>query len=253
MWYDAGSLGSPPPINRATAFQFAPMQSMVFIDHGCAARQAAEYDNMIFWLTRDRQGQGIVMMATGEKTTRVSTFAIEAEIAGYDRINDAIGFCYQMAGHTFYVLTFPQADRTWSYDITTGLWHQWAWIDSNGAEHRHRANCYWAVNDLGVVGDWQNGNLYALDNRIFTDNGQPIKRVRAFPHILNDGKRVFYRQFLADLETGNAPLIPIPAPPVVPAGGFCAAAAGRCHRWRSFRHLSRRHHCGRLCQPGGQH
>jgi hypothetical protein len=55
-----------------------------------------------------------------------------------------------------------------------------------------------------VVGDWQNGNLYALDQDVFTDNGQPIKRVRSFPHLLNDGKRVFYRQFLADMETGTS-------------------------------------------------
>ena len=73
----------------------------------------------------------------------------------------------------------------------------------NGAEHRHRANCCWPVNDTVVVGDWQNGNLYALDNRVFTDDRQPIKRVRSFPHMLADGKRVFYRQFLADVECGN--------------------------------------------------
>jgi len=143
------------------------------------------------------------MKADNYVTTRVSTFAIEAEIAGYARIDDAIGFCYQLAGHSFYVLTFPHADHTWCYDITTKLWHEWAWIDSNGSEHRHRANCYWACNGTPVVGDWQNGNLYALDNTVFTDNGQPIKRVRSYPHLLADGKRVFYRQFLADLETGQ--------------------------------------------------
>ena len=103
------------------------------------------------------------------------------------------------------MLTFPHADQTWVYDITTGLWHEWAWIDTNGAEHRHRANCFWPCNDTLVVGDWQNGNLYALDQDVFTDNGQPIKRVRSFPHMLADGKRVFYRQFLADMETGWAP------------------------------------------------
>ena len=208
VWSDAGAADV-----GARSFPFAAMQSEVFIDHGCAAKYSpAVYDNKVFWLTKDRQGQGIVMMAAGETTTRVSTFAIEAEIAGYSRISDAIGFCYQLAGHSFYVLTFPQADHTWSYDITAGLWHEWLWIDTNGAEHRHRANCFWPVNDTLVIGDWQNGNLYALDNTVFTDNGQPIKRVRAFPHILNDGKRVFYRQFLADMETGWAPEAFVTAP-----------------------------------------
>ena len=178
----------------------------MFIDHGVVAKYSvAEYDNGVFWLSRDRQGQGIVIMGAGYQTKRVSTYAIEAEIAGYAIISDAIGYCYQLSGHAFYVLIFPRADKTWSYDITTGLWHEWVWIDTNGDEHRHRSNCYWPVGGIPIVGDWQNGNLYALDQRVYTDNGQPIKRVRSFPHILADGKRVFYRQFIADMETGTSP------------------------------------------------
>jgi hypothetical protein len=200
VWYDAG----PTDIGAGSS-QFAQVQS-VFIDHGIAAKYSvANYDNGIFWLTRDRQGQGFVIHGAGYQTKRISTYAIEAEIAGYTRIDDAIGFCYQLGGHTFYVLTFPHADRTWVHDITTGLWHEWLWIDSNGNEHRHRANCFWPVNSTLVVGDWQNGNLYALDRTVFTDNGQPIKRLRSFPHLVAEGKRVFYRSFIADMETGTTP------------------------------------------------
>jgi len=178
----------------------------IFIDHGIAAvYSVADYDNSVFWLSADRQGHGIIVMGSGYQTKRISTYAIENEVAGYAKISDAIGFCYQIGGHSFYVLTFPAADKTWSYDITTQLWHEWVWIDTNGDEHRHRANCYWPINGVPVVGDWQTGNLYALDHRVFTDFGGTIKRVRSFPHLVADGKRVFYRQFLADFDTGNAP------------------------------------------------
>lgn len=184
-------------------------QPDVFIDHGIAAKySAAEYDNGIFWLASDRQGQGLVLLGAGYQTKRISTYAIENEINGYERISDAIGFCYQIGGHAFYVLTFPHADKTWSYDITTGLWHEWIWLDANGAEHRHRANCCWPVDGKPIVGDWQSGNLYALDSHVYTDDGKPIKRLRAYPHLLNDGKRVFYRQFLCDFDAGNAPPLP---------------------------------------------
>jgi hypothetical protein len=199
VWYDAG----PTDIGAGSS-QFAQVQS-VFIDHGIAAKYSvANYDNGVFWLTRDRQGQGFIIHGAGYQTKRVSTYAIEAEIGGYTRIDDAIGFCYQIGGHTFYVLTFPHADKTWSFDITTGLWHEWLWIDTNGNEHRHRANAFWPVNSTLVIGDWQNGNLYELRRDVYTDNGQPIKRLRSFPHIVNDGKRVFYRQFIADMETGTS-------------------------------------------------
>jgi hypothetical protein len=199
VWYDAG----PTDIGAGSS-QFAQVQS-VFIDHGIAAKYSvANYDNGIFWLTRDRQGQGFVIHGAGYQTKRISTYAIEAEIGGYVRIDDAIGFCYQLGGHTFYVITFPHADKTWSFDITTGLWHEWVWIDVNGNEHRHRSNCFWPVNSVPVVGDWQNGNIYALDRSVYTDNGGPIKRLRSYPHLVADGKRVFYRQFIADMETGTS-------------------------------------------------
>jgi hypothetical protein len=199
IWYDTGATDT-----GAGSSQFAPVQS-VFVDHGTIAKYSpAGYDNSCFWLTSDRQGHGFVVQGSGYQTKRVSTYAIEAAFQEYPRIDDAIGMTYQIAGHSFYVLTFPTADKTWVYDATTGLWHEWAWIDSNGVEHRHRANCSApAYGQLLLIGDWQNGNIYTLDNAVFTDNGAPIKRLRSFPHMLADGKRVFYRQFLADMDTGR--------------------------------------------------
>jgi len=195
VWYNSGK----------PDFTFEE-QPGTFVDHGCCAKySAAVYDNSVFWLSRDRQGRGFVIQGAGYQTKRVSTHAIEQELAGYATLSDAIGFCYGIAGHAFYVLTFPKADRTWVYDIVTGLWHEWCWIDSNGDEHRHRANCCYPCNDTIVVGDWQNGNLYALDRDVYTDDERPIKRVRAYPHLINDANRVFYRMFVADLETGWTP------------------------------------------------
>jgi hypothetical protein len=56
---------------------------------------------------------------------------------------------------------------------------------------------------MNVVGDWESGDLYALDQNTHTDNGLPIKRVRGFPHMIADGKRVIYRQFIADMQVGT--------------------------------------------------
>jgi probable HAF family extracellular repeat protein len=200
IWYDSGA----SDIGQGSS-QFQQVQS-VFVDHGCVAKySAAQYDNAIFWLTQDRAGRGIVLQGSGYQTKRVSTYAIETEIAGYERLDDAIGMTYQLGGHTFYVLTFPRADKTWCYDVTTGFWHEWVWLDTNGEEHRHRANCMYPINGEVIVGDHQNGNLYALDLDTYTDAGRPIKRLRTWPHMLQDGHRVFYRQFLANFESGEAP------------------------------------------------
>lgn len=198
IWYDVGAPGGIADLQ----FQ---QQAGVFVDHGCAAVYSPwVYDDTVYWLSRDRAGQGIILSGAGYQTKRISTWAIEFELTHYTNLSDAVGMGYSLGGHVFYVLTFPTDDHTWVYDITTGQWHEWLWIDANGSEHRHRANCMYLCNNLVVCGDWQNGNLYQVHPHIYTDNGQPIKRQRTFPHILNDAKRVFYRQFIADLDVGNA-------------------------------------------------
>ena len=199
IWYNAGATDI-----AAGSFPFAEMQSEVIIDHGTTAKYSpAVYDNSVFWLAHNRAGEHIVIQATGYQTKRVSTYAIESWLGGAGVTDDAIGFCYLAFGHAFYVLTFPTIDHTWVYDITTGLWHEWLWMDPDGVEHRHRAMSYSILGDVNGVGDWQNGNVYALYG--YTDNGQPIKRVRSFPHLLQDGRRMFWREFVADMETGNVP------------------------------------------------
>lgn len=195
VWYNTGGADFP----------FSSMPG-VFIDRGCCAPYSvAEIDNAVFWLSQDRYGQGIILQGAGYEATRVSTYAIEAELATYASLTDAIGYTYQLAGHVYYVLSFPSADKTWCYDITTKLWHEWVWLDTNGTEHRHRGVCGCAAYSTVVLGDWQSGALYALDPAVYTDAGRPIMRLRAFPHLEADGKRVFFRQFLADMEAGNEP------------------------------------------------
>ena len=204
VWFHSGLTDA-----SGAGSEFSPMQG-VFIDHGIVAKySAAEYDNGIYWLSRNRQGQGVVVTSSGYRTERISTYAIETALQTYSRIDDAIGWVHQINGHAFYVLTFPAADKTWCYDTGTKLWHEWCWIDTNGAEHRHRANCFCSFNDILVVGDRQDGSLYVLDSGVYTDAHAaatgPIKRVRSFPHMVADGRRLFFREFLADFETGTAP------------------------------------------------
>lgn len=195
VWYNSGSAD----------FTFQRMQG-AFIDHGIVAPfSLAKQDVFSFWLSQDREGRGIVVQTVGYSAKRISTHAIEAEIQAYNRIDDAIGYCYQQEGHAFYVITFPTANKSWAYELATGQWHELAWTDANGAFNRHRANCCAFAYGKNVVGDWQNGNLYALDPNVFTDNELPIVRLRSFPHLLNDGDRVAYTQFIVDVQVGTLP------------------------------------------------
>jgi hypothetical protein len=175
-----------------------------FVDHGCAAPYSlSQMDVSLFWLVKDRQGRAVIIRTDGYGVVRISTHAIEQDIQSYDVIDDAIGYCHQIDGHAFYVLTFPDADKTWAYELATGQWHERASIDGNGNLVRHRGNCFSSAYDLEIVGDYQNGALYTYDQDYYFDGTVPIRRIRTFPHIVNDGKRVSYASFIADIEVGQ--------------------------------------------------
>ena len=183
-----------------------PFQAIpgVFLQHGIAAlRSLAKWGLNIFWLSQDNNGEALVMMGTAYKADIISTPAISDEIRKYDIIRDAIGFCYQQGSHIFYVLSFPTADKTWVYDLSTQLWHERAWMDGNGGLHRHRANCVAFAYGKTICGDWQNGKLYNWDLGVYTDDGNAIPRLRSFPHIVKNLDRISYKQFIADIEVGT--------------------------------------------------
>ena len=206
LWLIGAQKSSEIWINQGgTDFPFGIMNG-AFIQHGCEAKYSvAQMGDALFWLSQDNQGGKIVVRGQGYQTQRVSTHAIEAAMSSYSTVSDAVGWTYQQQGHQFYVLTFPTADKTWCLDIVTGEWHERVWLDTNGAEHRHRGISAAYAYGVNVVQDWQTGALYALDLNNYTDAGQPIIRRRGFPHMQSDGKRVFYSAFIADMEAGTDP------------------------------------------------
>ena len=170
------------------------------IEHGCAAAHSvAKTDGGIYWLSQSRDGRAVVMHGAAYQATRVSTHALETLWQTYATVSDAVANTYQLSGHIFYVLTFPSANATWVYDLATTEWHEW----SSGASGRHRGAAHAAAFGHNLVGDYQTGDLYALDPATFTDAGVRTKRIRAFPHMILGAKRVRYVSFIADMECGT--------------------------------------------------
>ena len=92
-----------------------------FVARGVAAQFSIDVrEGAAVWLGDNRA----VYTAVGVQPQRISTHAVEQAIAGYERVNDAVGFVYEQEGHSFYVLTFPSAGDTWVYDFSTAVWHE---------------------------------------------------------------------------------------------------------------------------------
>jgi len=194
VWYDAGT----------PDFPLARIQG-AFMEVGCeAAYSVAKLDNSVFWLGSDARGRGIVYRANGYTPARISTNAVEYAIQSYGNITDAIGYTYQQDGHPFYVLIFPSAEATWVYDVSTQLWHERAAFE-NGLFVRHRSNCQMSYNDEIVVGDYEDGRVYAFDLDVYADDDQTQKWLRswrALPAGQNNLKRTAHHSLQLDAETG---------------------------------------------------
>lgn len=211
-------------LSGSQGFPFARIPG-AFIEHGCVAKwSVARYGLEIFWLSRDNNGQALVLKGANYQAVNITTPALSFEISQYETISDAIGFVYQQGNHVFYVLVFPTQNKTWCYDLATTMWHERVYLDQNGRENRIRANCTAFAYGKNVVGDYQNGKLYEWNEEVYTDDGAPIIRRRGFPHLTGAGRTNYFARFMANIETGtivagkgNPTQIPTSADPGAPA------------------------------------
>ena len=189
----------------AADFYFQRQQG-AYIDHGCVAEYSvAAQDVVLFWLMQDKQGSCIVVKGTGYDVAEISTPRLVSLFKRYPTVEDAIGFCFQIEDHSFYVLIFPTANKTWLYDLTTGYWSEWAWSDENGNLNRHRCNCGMFAYGKNLIGDWENGQILELNPELYQDGGNPISRIKTFQHLVEDmGVRISYNQFVADITVGTS-------------------------------------------------
>jgi hypothetical protein len=194
VWYNAGTADFP--LQRIQG---------AFNELGCAAvYSVAKLDNTLFWLGSDARGRGIVYQATGYRGERISTHAVEFAIQSYSTLSDAVAYSYQQEGHKFYVLTFPTANATWVYDTITGAWHERAGL-TNGVFTRHRSNCQMNFNNQTIVGDYEDGRIYAFDLDVYADDDQPQKWLRswrALPTGQNNLRRTAHHSLQLDCQSG---------------------------------------------------
>lgn len=176
-----------------------------FIEVGCAASHSvAKLDNSLFWLGSDARGSGIIYRADGYSGKRVSDHSIESIIQKFNTISDATAYTYQQSGHSFYVLTFPTEDRTFVFDVATGLWHERAGY-VGGEFTRHRSAFQMVFDNKVHVGDYENGNIYVFDLEVYSDAGEIqrwLRTWRAIPTGKNTLKYLVHSMLQLDCEVG---------------------------------------------------
>lgn len=197
-----------------------------YIEQGIVAPQSsAKIDNSLVWLGGDPRGQAIVWRANGYTPVRLSNHAVEWIWSQYARIDDAVGYSYQDAGHQFYVLHFPSANpyppvmagwatwgvpvqeyagATWVYDVSTGLWHERAyWDQVHGVQQAHRGRYHIFAFGKHLLGDHTSGKIYEQDAELHDFDGQPRRWLRSAPYLTDEGTRSFYSRFELHFTAGQ--------------------------------------------------
>ena len=203
IWVDAGIAG----------FAFQRLQG-VYIEVGTnAPASVVKAGETLFWISQNGQGENVILQSNGYRPQRVSTHAIEYAIGQYATTTDAVTYCYEQEGHVFIVFTFPTGNETWVYDVTASelagipIWHQRAAFAS-GTFSRHWGICYTLFNNMPIVGDYRNGNLYIFDLNNPLDNGTARKWVRSWRALPKPSEEpVAFKSLRIDMQTGG-PLTP---------------------------------------------
>lgn len=184
-------------------FPFERIQGAIMEEGIAAGASAVKLNDSLFWLSGSERGQGMVVRSRGFQSERVSTHAVEFAIQSYSTIEDATAFSYQEEGHQFYVITFPTADKTWAFDVTSNMWHQRSYWNNVTSQHQAiRASCHVFAYEKHLVGDRSSGDVYVQDLDVYADNGDTIRRVRRCPHIANEHQRIFHHSLVVDMEVG---------------------------------------------------
>ena len=192
VWFDSGDATFPLARREGATMEV-----------GCAAAlSVAKMDNTVFFLGRTSHGTGLVYKLNQYSPQIISNRGIEYLINSFERVDDAFAYTYQKNGHSFYVLTFPTANKTLVYDAAIQD-NDLAWsVRETYGLGRDRASCYAFAFGKHLVGDFVSGVLYELDENTHTDAGLPIVWSRTCAHIISDFKRIKHKEVVLNFETG---------------------------------------------------
>lgn len=170
-WYNSG-VGNPP---------IEKLQGRVFGVGLAAINSIAETDEAFYWLGDD----SAIYRAAGGTKARISTDAISNEIQKYSDVSDAIGATLTIEGQNFYAITFPTGGKTFVLSEVLGV-NGWFELSSGIDGGVYQAQSIISAYGKVFAADAINGNVYTLDLDTYTNNSEPLKRLRVTQSINGD-------------------------------------------------------------------
>ncbi len=157
----------------------------------------------IFFLGASALGSPGVFFTNGYTVDRISTPAVDADIAKWTDRENATGLGYEQAGHTFYEISSRDGRVSHVYDVTAQVWAtRQSRNPITGQNGRDVAEWHAYAFGKNLVGDYRTGKLYELSLTDFRENGAFIIKERTGGVLSSKGKRIFIARFGLDAQMG---------------------------------------------------
>ena len=171
-------------------------------DIGCASGDSiVATSNTVLWIGSTKTNSRSVYILDGVSATKISTSSIDRHLVA-DNLSQVTAYCYTIDGHSLYILTLYNTQKTLVYDLNEKMWYTWTQysIQSTGQpnagtyqESYFRPSFFTTLSNIAYVLDDDTATLYYFDVDIYQDDGQDIY-CRTVSDIMDNGttKRKFY-------------------------------------------------------------
>lgn len=171
------------------------------IQRGVSAQKSvAQWQDSFFWLADDFT----VWMVTGSSAQKISDLNLEYAIRGdgqkepYVSPETAEGFFIDHPIQKLYVLTFPNNNITWAYDVRTKQWH----IRESAQVGRWRVNSSELAFDKVLLGDHRTGQIFEWSESEFTEDGDTMSFEIVTPSIRSTEADLYISHIEMIMEVG---------------------------------------------------
>jgi hypothetical protein len=197
VWENAGLADFPFRRNNSLLMEYGtPAQGSVISGF-----------NKLFFLSKDRDGLGSIVMVSGTQPIPISNQALDYQIQNYNNVSDARSLVYKENGIIFYRINFTSANKTWVFNATMSQlgdpkWHEEEML--NGARHVAQVHAFY--NNKNYFGHYAKSILYEVDDIYLMNDTEAIRRLRITkPFIDPTYKKIRIDRVEMDLLQGDVP------------------------------------------------
>jgi len=196
FFYDAANpVGSPLSVSQSYTSEI-----------GCASGDSiVSTSNTVLWIgTTKTHGRSVYLM-DGVSPVKVSTDSIDKHLEA-DDLSKVTAYCYKFNGHTLYILTLHNTNKTLVFDIDEKMWYTWTQYAIASSDQPNPGTYYESYfrpsyyaeltgssSSNAYVLDDDTAKLYYFDVGTYQDDSKPIY-CRTITDIMDNGttKRKFY-------------------------------------------------------------